>query len=41
MPPDLSLPPNPVAQPGRYLTFTLGHESYGLPVLSVREMARA
>jgi purine-binding chemotaxis protein CheW len=29
-----------VAKPGRYLTFRLGRESYGLPVLSVREIIR-
>ncbi|MBL9174217.1 MAG: purine-binding chemotaxis protein CheW [Verrucomicrobiales bacterium] len=28
------------AEPGRYLTFTLGRESYGVPVLSVREIIR-
>jgi purine-binding chemotaxis protein CheW len=28
------------AEPGRYLTFKLGRESYGLPVLSVREIIR-
>lgn len=36
--------PNPAARsealPGRYLTFTLGRESYGVPVLSVREIIR-
>lgn len=26
---------------GRYLTFILGHESYGIPVLAVREIIRA
>ena len=25
---------------GKYLTFTLGHESYGIPVLQVREIIR-
>jgi purine-binding chemotaxis protein CheW len=30
----------PVAKPGRFLTFTLGNESYGLPVLNVREIIR-
>jgi purine-binding chemotaxis protein CheW len=25
---------------GRYLTFSLGHESYGIPVLNVREIIR-
>jgi purine-binding chemotaxis protein CheW len=29
-----------LAQPGKYLTFLLGHESYGLPVLKVREIIR-
>ena len=34
-------PPMPVAaKPGRYLTFKLGRESYGLPVLGVREIIR-
>ncbi len=28
------------AKPGRYLTFKLGPESYGLPVLGVREIIR-
>ena len=28
------------AQAGKYLAFTLGHESYGLPVLKVREIIR-
>jgi purine-binding chemotaxis protein CheW len=28
------------AQPGKYLTFTLGDESYGVPVLAVREIIR-
>jgi len=27
-------------QPGKYLTFTLGDESYGIPVLKVREIIR-
>src|SRR4029077_18049176 len=30
----------PVPGEGRYLTFTLGDESYGLPVLNVREIIR-
>jgi purine-binding chemotaxis protein CheW len=30
----------PAAKAGRYLTFTLGEESYGLPVLNVREIIR-
>ncbi|MGD0815349.1 MAG: chemotaxis protein CheW [Verrucomicrobiota bacterium] len=29
-----------LAKPGKYLTFLLGHESYGLPVLKVREIIR-
>ncbi|MEI6257308.1 MAG: chemotaxis protein CheW [Planctomycetota bacterium] len=29
-----------LAQPGKYLTFTLGQESYGIPVLKVREIIR-
>lgn len=28
------------AEPGKYLTFTLGNESYGIPVLKVREIIR-
>ena len=28
------------AQPGKYLTFTLSDESYGIPVLKVREIIR-
>jgi purine-binding chemotaxis protein CheW len=28
------------SQAGRYLTFVLGHESYGIPVLKVREIIR-
>ncbi len=28
------------AEPGKYLTFTLGGESYGIPVLKVREIIR-
>ncbi len=35
-----SSPPNVAAKPGRYLTFRLGRESYGLPVLGVREIIR-
>lgn len=35
-----SPPTAPSVRPGRYLTFTLGRESYGLPVLSVREIIR-
>ena len=37
---DASPPPMTAAKPGRYLTFTLGRESYGLPVLGVREIIR-
>jgi purine-binding chemotaxis protein CheW len=29
-----------LAKPGKHLTFFLGHESYGLPVLKVREIIR-
>ena len=40
----MPLNPPPVqsaaAKPGRYLTFALGRESYGLPVLQVREIIR-
>ncbi len=32
--------PGVAAKPGRYLTFRLGRESYGLPVLGVREIIR-
>lgn len=32
--------PPPAAQPGKYLAFTLGRESYGMPVLVVREIIR-
>jgi purine-binding chemotaxis protein CheW len=32
--------PTLLAKPGKYLTFLLGHESYGLPVLKVREIIR-
>lgn len=38
-----SIPPSAppaVAQPGKYLVVTLGEESYGVPVLSVREIIR-
>ncbi len=35
-----SPPPAGAARPGRYLTFRLGRESYGLPVLGVREIIR-
>ena len=35
-----STPAPTAAKPGRYLTFTLGAESYGFPVLSVREIIR-
>ena len=40
MKPDSSLPLSTAAKPGRYLTFKLGLESYGLPVLGVREIIR-
>jgi len=30
----------PTAGPGKYLTFALGSESYGVPVLAVREIIR-
>ncbi|MGB8853012.1 MAG: chemotaxis protein CheW [Pirellulales bacterium] len=34
-------PAGPVtAQPGKYLTFTLGRETYGVPVMVVREIIR-
>jgi purine-binding chemotaxis protein CheW len=33
-------PPAAGAHPGKYLTFTLAHESYGIPVLKVREIIR-
>lgn len=32
--------PPTTAQPGKYLSFTLGRESYGVPVLVVREIIR-
>ena len=32
--------PTLLAKPGKYLTFRLGHECYGLPVLQVREIIR-
>jgi len=40
MNPDSSPPLTGAAKPGRYLTFKLGPESYGLPVLGVREIIR-
>ena len=40
MTPEASSPPTTGAKPGRYLTFKLGRESYGLPVLGVREIIR-
>ena len=40
MTPDSSPPATVAAKPGRYLTFRLGRESYGLPVLGVREIIR-
>lgn len=30
----------PLAKPGKYLSFTLGRESYGVPVTAVREIIR-
>jgi purine-binding chemotaxis protein CheW len=33
-------PPGPVAAAGKYLTFTLAGETYGVPVLAVREIIR-
>ncbi len=38
--PDSAPPATVLAKPGRYLTFRLGRESYGLPVLGVREIIR-
>ena len=40
MKPDSSPSPKTAAKPGRYLTFKLGQESYGLPVLGIREIIR-
>src|SRR5678816_572306 len=40
MTPDTSFDTKTTAKPGRYLTFKLGQESYGLPVLGVREIIR-
>ncbi len=40
MKPDSPTPVIVAAKPGRYLTFKLGQESYGLPVLGVREIIR-
>jgi purine-binding chemotaxis protein CheW len=40
MKPEPSSQAQPAAYAGRYLTFTLGGESYGLPVLNVREIIR-
>lgn len=40
MKPDSAPPVTVAAKPGRYLTFRLGRESYGLPVLGVREIIR-
>ena len=40
MKPDAPPPGTVAAKPGRYLSFTLGRESYGLPVLGVREIIR-
>jgi len=38
MRPDSSAPVTVAAKPGRFLTFKLGRESYGFPVLGVREI---
>ena len=40
MKPEPSSQAQPAVYAGRYLTFTLGGESYGLPVLNVREIIR-
>ena len=40
MTPATSSPSTTGANPGRFLTFKLGRESYGLPVLGVREIIR-
>jgi purine-binding chemotaxis protein CheW len=40
MPSDTPASAKAAAQPGRYLTFKLGEESYGFPVLGVREIIR-
>ena len=40
LPPAQHPRPAGVAEPGKYLTFTLGSESYGIPVLKVREIIR-
>ena len=40
MKPDSAPAVTAAAKPGRYLTFKLGQESYGLPVLGVREIIR-
>ena len=32
--------PQSAAQPGKYLTFVLGGESYGIGILQVREIIR-
>jgi len=40
MPSDTPTPTKAAAKPGRYLTFKLGQESYGFPVLGVREIIR-
>jgi purine-binding chemotaxis protein CheW len=40
MTPNLPSSSTPAAKPGRYLTFKLGQESYGLTVLGVREIIR-
>lgn len=38
MTPESPPPPTTAAKPGRFLTFKLGRESYGFPVLGVREI---
>src|SRR5215472_2064220 len=40
MPTTISTAPSPRARVGKYLTFTLGCESYALPVLQVGEIIR-
>jgi purine-binding chemotaxis protein CheW len=39
-PPASSRPSGPLAAAGKYLTFTLAGETYGIPVLAVREIIR-
>ena len=40
MPTTLAAPPETAALAGKYLTFVLGREHYGVPVLKVREIIR-